>query len=538
MTKKIIVGLFVLLGFYSAKAQRNTVLIIADDLSPDYFGFYENSIDSVDVPHLRSLLAKGIRFKNLMSNPVCSSTRTTILAGRYSFRTGVGGIVGGIGGSNQIDTAEISIPKLLRIYNPGIAKANIGKWHLKLGAPPINLQSPLSLGYNWSEGPFIGQLPSFTNWTKVTNGVSSAVTTYATTENVNNAVTWLRAQNLSNPFFLWLAFNAPHEPLHLPPADLHTFTGLSGTTADINAQPKKYFKAMIQAMDHEIGRLFDSLQVMNKLDSTDFIFIGDNGNTARTAQITDLTKAKGTVYEYGVHVPMIIAGPSVVNPGRVSNALVNTVDLFATIVENFGFNAWQNYIPTNKPVDSKSMQPIIKNITDSIRPWVFSEIFKLTTDSADGKGIRNRNYKLIKFDYGAEEFYDLAADPLESNNLLAVGNLSAIEIANYNYLCSEMTALLGSGAYCQNMVGSNHLSMINGCQVYPNPASHQCTINVAAMLVGESYSIVDFTGKEVISGVFIGENNIIDIENLPDGIYLLRTGPAFEYAQKFIKENY
>lgn len=101
------------------------------------------------MPHIRSLLAKGIRFKNFTSNPVCSSTRTTILTGRYSFRTGVGGIVGGVGGSNQIDTAEISIPKLLKIHNPMIAKANIGKWHLKQPTPAINLTSPLALGFDF-----------------------------------------------------------------------------------------------------------------------------------------------------------------------------------------------------------------------------------------------------------------------------------------------------------------------------------------------------------------------------------------------------
>ncbi|MBK8735816.1 MAG: sulfatase-like hydrolase/transferase [Saprospiraceae bacterium] len=123
----------------------------------------------------------------------------------------------------------------------------------------------------------------------------------------------------------------------LPPADLHKFTNLTGTATDIRDKPKKYFKAMIQAMDRKMGRLFDSLKVMNKLDSTDIIFIGDNGNSTRTAQIADQNKAKGTVYEYGVNVPMIISGPTVVNKGRISDALVNTADLFATIVENFGY---------------------------------------------------------------------------------------------------------------------------------------------------------------------------------------------------------
>jgi arylsulfatase A-like enzyme len=134
---RICVILVFLISYTNLFGQRNTVLIIADDLSPDYFGFYENHVDTVDVPNIRSLLVRGIRFKNLMSNPVCSSTRTTILTGRYSFRTGVGGIVGGTGGSNQIDTAEISIPKLLRTFNANIAKADIGKWHLK---QPAQLQ--------------------------------------------------------------------------------------------------------------------------------------------------------------------------------------------------------------------------------------------------------------------------------------------------------------------------------------------------------------------------------------------------------------
>lgn len=521
MIKKIHLTFLFLALVSVANAQRNTLLIIADDLSPDYFGFYENYIDTVDVPHIRSLLARGVRFKNLMSNPVCSSTRTTILTGRYSFRTGVGGVVGGIGGSNQIDTAEISIPKLLKKYDPNIAKANIGKWHLKQPSPPINLTSPLALGYDWSEGPFIGQLPSFTNWIKYTNGVSSNVTTYATTENVNNAISWLNAQNPSKPFFLWLAFNAPHEPLHLPPMSLHSYTSLSGTAADINTQPKQYFKAMIQAMDHEIGRLFDSLQMMNKLDSTDVIFIGDNGNTSRTAQITDLSRAKGTVYEYGVHVPMIFSGPSVVNKGRVSNALVNTTDLFATILENFGYTNWPTQIPTNKPVDSKSLQPIIKNISDSIRPWVFSEIFKLTTDSADAKGIRNRNYKLIKFNFGAEAFYNLELDPNESTNLLN-GELTVTDINNYYYLCNEISKLVGGGSFCQNGVGLNTIELNHEFLVFPNPTQISFSLKFATPF-SEKYTLelVDLLGRTI----YTQENMLpettyqINTPNIPKGIY-------------------
>ena len=510
--KLLIIALLVAI---CCQAQRNTILIIADDLSPDYFGFYEGHGDTVDVPHIRSLLAKGIRFRNFTSNPVCSSTRTSILTGRYSFRTGVGGIVGGTGGSNQIDTAEISIPKLLRIFNPSIAKADIGKWHLKQPTPPINLMSPQALGYDFFQGPFIGQLPSYTNWTKYTNGVASTVTNYATSENVNDAVAWLKSTNQTQPFFLWLAFNAPHEPLHLPPAGLHTYTNLPGTPANINAQPKEYFKAMIQAMDHEVGRFFDSLQVMNKLDSTDVIFIGDNGNTARTAQINDLTKAKGTVYEYGVHVPLIIAGPSVVSKGRVSNALVNSVDLFATIVENFGFYNWQSQIPSNKPVDSKSLQPIIKNQTDSIRPWSFCEIFKLTTDSSDGKAMKNKDYKLIRFDYGAEEFYHIATDSLESNNLL-LGNLTTQEKDQYNILCNKMNTLVGGTNFCLSQVDVQTLLTAVPNLVYPNPFVDY--IHFKNPNTQNLYKLSNCLGQTLYYGNHIENENF---SLLPAGLYFL-----------------
>jgi len=511
-------------------AQRNVVLIIADDLGTDYFSFNEDHIDTVDVPNIRSLLKKGVRFKNAMSNPVCSATRSGILTGRYSFRTGVGGIVGGTGGSNQLDTAEVTIPRLLKKYNTNIAKADIGKWHLHQPAPISHLTYPNVMGYDRFEGPFIGQLPSYTNWTKYTNGISSTVTTYATTENVNNATAWIRSQS-SKPFFLWLAFNAPHEPLHLPPTALHTYTTLIGTAGDINLNPKSYFKAMIQAMDHEIGRLFDSLRIMNKMDSTDIIFIGDNGNTERTAQIVNLSRAKGTIYQYGVHVPFIISGPSVISPNRSSDALVNTTDIFATVLELFGYNTWPSQISVSKPVDSKSILPIIKNTSTTIRPWSFCEIFKLITDSADGKAMRNLDYKLIRFDYGKEEFYNLTLDPLENNNLLTM-SMTTTDISNYYYLCNQMTTLTGSGVFCLTGVDVKENNKIyNAFSVIPNPFS--TFIKISSNTENEFIELINCYGQIIYSGNLIEKQNFSD---LPNGLYFLKRVKGSDKAIKLIKE--
>lgn len=513
--KKVCLIFGLLVTSWATMAQRNVILIIADDLSADYFGFYEDHADTVDVPNIRALSQKGVRFRNGMSNPVCSSTRSTILTGRYSFRTGVGGIVGGVGGSNQLDTSEISIPRLLKIYNPNIGKANIGKWHLHQPAPASNLLNPLKMGYDHFEGPFIGQLPSYTNWTKYTDGISSTITNYATSENVNNALDWVKTQS-GKAFFLWLAFNAPHEPLHLAPSGLHTYTTLSGTAADINAHPKSYFKAMIQAMDHEIGRLFDSLRVLNRLDSTDVIFIGDNGNTPRTAQIADTGKAKGTIYQYGVHVPIIISGPSVVAPNRASDALVNTADLFSTILELLGNTGWTASIPSGKPVDSKSLMPIIKNTGTDIRPWSFCELFKLTTDSSDGKAIRNKDYKLIRFDYGAEEFYNLSLDANEANNLL-LGKMSSTDVSNYNYLCTEIRSLIGSGLPCKDIVNIKESELKRQVVAFPNPFDTRFCVQ--AEHGDEFYELQNALGQSLFKGTKIAEQ---DFSALAKGVYFLK----------------
>ena len=520
--------LFFLLFFLKVNAQRNVVLLIADDLGTDYLGCYEDANDTVDLPNIRGLVKRGVRFQNAYANPVCSATRATILTGRYGFRTGVGGIVGGVGGSNQLPISETTIPQLLTIYNPAIAKANIGKWHLHQPNPIANLMNPLTLGYDRHEGPFIGQLPSYTNWTKYTNGQASTVTHYATSENIDNAVSWLKTIN-NKQFFLWIGFNSPHAPLHLPPSNLHQYSNLSGTALDIRNNPKMYFKAMLQSLDTEIGRLFDSLKVINKYDSTDFIFIGDNGNSTQTAQIADTSRAKGTVYQYGIHIPFIISGPSVIQPGRSSSQLINVVDIFATTLELMGDFTWRNNIAINSPVDSKSILPILKNINIEIRPWAFSENFKLSPDINDAKAIQTRDYKLIKFDNGNEEFYHLANDPGELNNLLK-GFMMPDEVLNYQYLCAELSSLIGVSANCNKVLGIEDKNNRLNKFVITNPFYD--FIKISESQKKQMVILTNMNGDLIYKGDQIYLQNFSDI---PSGIYYLKLLSEDKITIKLIK---
>jgi arylsulfatase A-like enzyme len=420
----------------STYASDNILLIIADDFGVDAHGLYGVGSTTAPTPTIDALAAQGIRFDRAWSNPVCAPTRATILTGRYSFRTGVGFA----SGNNTINPAEYTVADALGAL--GYSTALFGKWHL--GTGPSN--RPNSLGFDHYAASLGGGMPDYFNWTKVENGVSTTVTNYATTENVDDAITWIDNQgslNPNQPWFVWLAFNAPHSPFHKPPNTLHNYDQLSGTQTDISANPVPYYQAMVEAMDTEIGRLLDAVDANN----TTIIFLGDNGTPRKVAvPPAEPTRVKGTLYQGGIWVPLIISGPAVTLPNRTSEALANTSDLFATIIEVAGGDT-TNLVPIGIPIDSVSLMPILEQSTQVTScKYVLAEHFRTTPANSDGKTIRNSQYKLIRFDLTGERLYALSNDPAlyptdEDNNLLE-GELNSVVQANYDTLSSKLDSLL------------------------------------------------------------------------------------------------
>ncbi len=423
-------------------------------------------------------------------------------------------------GSNpKLNLTENTIPKVLKLFSPnGIAKACIGKWHVTASGP-VGYSYPNILGFDHYEGNLAGGLGAsitgYSNWTKITNGVSSTSTNYATTEVVNNSIAYLsslEATNPTKPFYLQMAFNAPHTPYHLPPTNLLTNNTLSGTAADVAANPKAYFQAMAEAMDTEIGRFFDYLISSGKWDNTDIIFIGDNGNENSVAQTSP---SKGTIYQGGVSVPFIISGPDIINPNRTSNALVNSTDLFATILELFGDTNWQTQIPTTI-VDSKSLLPIILNTQTTARPWAFTELFKTTPSANDGKAIRNDNYKLMKFANGNERFFNLITNPSETTNLLT-SIMTEIDRSNYNYLCSQMANLVGTAISCSALATDSFLKNSEEIYVVKNPFQSNIVLSTTAN--EDSFELYSISGNKIFEGKNISN---YDFSYLSNGIYFVK----------------
>jgi len=385
-------------------------------------------------PNINSLYDSGVLFRNAYACPTCSPTRSSLITGRYGFRTGIGLAING-----PFDVAlqanELTIPKILTA-NPqlGYRHASIGKWHL-------GEQQPTDPNVRGGWAHFSGSLPLGVNdyylWSKTVNGATTTSTNYATTENVNDAVAWIRQQGTTN-WFLWLPFNAPHNPLHKPPDHLHSYEALPADQNSINQNPRPYFEAMTEAMDTEFGRLLSHIDRSN----TVVIFIGDNGTPGAVVQPPfSSARAKFTLYEGGIRVPMIISGPVVANPRRKNTNLVHAVDLFATILELAGANLHE-VLPTNTVCDSHSLLPILTNGPVTPRDWVLSEQFNVTrpVPRDQGRAIRNDTFKLIHSISNGTQFYNLLVDPYETVNLLA-NALTAEQSSNYTALTATLAGL-------------------------------------------------------------------------------------------------
>ncbi len=382
--------------FPSQNDKPNVLLIIADDMGLDATPGYNLGTVKPNMPNLQNMINTGIRFNNLWSYPTCTPTRASMLTGKYGFRINVMKV------DDVLATSETSLQQHIS-NNTGDAysTAVIGKWHLS-NSP----NHPTSMGIDYYAGLLNGGVQSYWNWNFTENGQTANSTEYTTTKFTDLAIDWV--DNQTKPWFLWLAYNAPHTPFHLPPTNLHTQGSLPTDQASIDANPKPYYMAMLEAMDSEIGRLLNSMSQEEK-DNTVIIFIGDNGTPNQVVQEYSPMRAKGTVYQGGVNVPMIVSGFNVSRMNDTEDALINTTDMFATISEIVDAG--------DSPInDSQSFMPLLTNSNATKREYVYTEIGNDTGGS--DYTIRNATHKYILFDNGNEALFNLQNNPLENPNLL------------------------------------------------------------------------------------------------------------------------
>lgn len=341
------------------------LIIVLDDVS---FEFLPGNIYT---PNINKLRENGAFIEDTWSMPSCSPTRASILTGKYN--TGVGYRV------HPSRPWELFNSKL-RLLPERLSgkKAHIGKWHVTHTIPKE---------YNYFSGTIEGSVGSYYKWYKNVNGKVKKINKYHTTELVDDSIKWLRKNDHG---FLWLALSAPHDPLHYPPEHL------------IKNSHNRY-TAMLEATDTELGRLFENID----MSSTYVFLLSDNGTPGRNREgIYRSLKGKGTLYQGGIHVPMIVSGPSIPQNSTVKG-MVHVKDIYNTVLE----------LHDGKIRKNSFKNSLFNPSIPTSRRYNFSHIYNSNL-GLDGKTIRNHRYKLIK--YRRKEFYDLVNDPMERVNLLKI----------------------------------------------------------------------------------------------------------------------
>ena len=383
-------------------AAPNILFIIADDLGKDALnGFTEGSIKP-STPNIDAIRTGGLSFNNFWTYPTCAPTRAAILTGKYGYRTSVKGA------GDVLAQSEVSLQQYISDNtNDTYVAAVVGKWHLAGNNSNVN---PEDFGIDYYAGLIRGAVDDYYQWQLTEDGSTSLQSDYITEVFTDLSIDWIKEQ--SKPWFLWLAYNAPHAPFHVPPSTMHNQGNLPEYSDGL--EPLPYYMAAIEAMDFQIGRLLETISAEEK-ENLVIIFIGDNGTPNQVAQSPySSAKVKNTLYQGGVNVPMFISGSSISRTGTDDN-LINSSDLFATIAQIAGTSESQIH-------DSKSFKNLFT--TDkSIREYQYSEMNNgITNEWTTSNGI----YKLIISDDGDEELYSLKDDAYENTNLLN-GNLSSSE---------------------------------------------------------------------------------------------------------------
>jgi len=430
----------------AARSPQNVLILCVDDLGVDQVGVYAESSLPAVTPNIDQLAAQGVLFRYAYANQRCSPTRATIQTGRYSFRTGIGDVVRS---ENQaLLLSEITLPELLDHSPLGpYSNAALGKWHLGNASVGGDC-APIVAGYSSFSGTpgNITKPHSYAAWPKLVSTQSptgcslaeSFSSTYATSDTVDDALSWMGTA--SEPFMLYVAFHSAHTPNHLPPAQLTPVT--PAPTVECRFDPGGCYRMMVEALDTELGRLLGSMDP-GLASRTTVIFVSDNGTPLESISPPwPATHSKGSIFEGGIRVPLIIRSPLVVQPGREVRALVNTTDLFATVGELAGLDVTTMSLPK---LDSISLVPYLEHPHPLfLRQTVYSEFFAPNGFQPEyfERAMRNERYKLIRTP-SLEQLYDLLLDPYELAPL-DLGHLTAKQMNNYLDLEARMTLLLNS----------------------------------------------------------------------------------------------
>ena len=394
----------------------NVIIIFTDDQGYQDLGCFGSP--DIRTPSIDRMAKEGMRLTSFYSaNPVCSASRAALLTGCYPKRVLAEKTVLFPRDVVGLNPKETTIADLFQ--EDGYATACVGKWHLGhhpeflptrqgfgsyFGIPysndmshPVGVKRPkYGLWDKYWKDPNSNDLwrtPLIRNEKIIEHPVDQHTITRRYTD---EAISFIQKSNrINKPFFLYLAHSMPHVPLYLPKG-IH------------NVDSKYPYKDVIEHIDEQVGRIYDTLHQLNLQDDTILVYTSDNGPWLifdhHGGQALPLREGKGTTYEGGMRVPCVVWGPGRIPAGTQSNEMISTIDLLPTLSALGGLEA-----KTHGPIDGLDQSALLLGKGPSVR----SEFLYYTKHV---QALRQGKYKLRKANKGLE-LYDLEADVGEQKNL-------------------------------------------------------------------------------------------------------------------------
>lgn len=425
----------VTLGLASAAARPlNFVFILADDLGWADLTCYGGDLH--ETPNIDRLARESVRFTDAYSAaPVCSPTRASIMTGKHPARLHM---------TTWHEAADAPPPRNRKVIPPAVV-ANlpleevtiaeelrdagyrttlVGKWHLgTAGFYPETQGFDVNIG-----GTFWGAPPTFfypyrglfgkKELRYVPHLENGSPGEYLTDRLTSEALKTLDHEP-GRPFFLYLAHHAVHTPIEAKAPMIEKYTAkLRGGMHHQNAA----YAAMVQSLDESVGRVQADLERRGLADNTVIVFTSDNGGFINRYENKDVTSnyplrsGKGSLYEGGVRVPLIVKWPGVTKAGSTCAEPVYAADLFATLLEIANRPAPST---TGREIDGISIVPLLRNPSARLnRDALFFHFPHYYATTSPVSAVRAREWKLLEYhEDGRLELFNLAKDLSESENL-------------------------------------------------------------------------------------------------------------------------
>jgi arylsulfatase A-like enzyme len=409
-----------LLTFASAATPPNVVVILVDDMGQTDLSCYGSKF--YETPHIDQLAKDGVRFAHGYSAcTVCSPTRAALLTGKYPARLHLTDWIAGHGRPK----AKLKIPdwqKFLpfeeitlaeQFKAAGYATASIGKWHL---TPALKegdeAYYPEKHGFDLNVGGYArGQPPSYHAPYKIPTLSEGPKGEFLTDREAAEAVKFIEA-NKEKPFFLYLPHYAVHTPLGGKPDVIAKYQAKAAKLPDLK-QKNATYAALVESVDDSLGTIRAALKRLKLDENTIIVFTSDNGGLIPVTDNSPFRVGKGSAYEGGVRVPLIIHAPGATKAGLVENTPAMTIDIYPTVLELAGVK------PLQSLVDGISLAPLLKSGAKPDRAEIFWHYPHYHPGGATPySAVRSGDFRLVHFyEDGHDELYDLANDVGETKDL-------------------------------------------------------------------------------------------------------------------------